>query len=90
MERGKIDLIYLNLFETKANETEIKLVEAQREWFAALAMMQAALGLDPLETSMKVSSLAPSEMPGPGNLPNAQQRDPEALNRDWQLHAPGQ
>lgn len=89
-ERGKIDLIYLNLLETKANETEIKLVEAQREWFAALAMMQAALGLDPLEKSMNVSSLAPSEVPGPGSLPKAQQRDPEALNRDWQLHAPGQ
>ena len=45
-EKGKIDLIYLNLLETKANETEIKLVEAQQGWFAALSGMQIALGLE--------------------------------------------
>ena len=67
--KGKIDLIYLNLLETKANETEIKLVEAQRDWFAALSRMQIALGLDPLDQAVKLSSLPPSDMPGPGNLP---------------------
>lgn len=68
-ENGKIDLIYLNLLETKANETEIKLVEAQRDWFATLSATQVALGLDPLEQAMTVSALPPSGMPGPGNLP---------------------
>ncbi|WDQ16095.1 TolC family protein [Rhodopirellula sp. P2] len=62
-ERGKIDLIYLNLLETKANETEIKLIEAQQNWFAALAQMQIALGLDPLEQAMTVSQLPPSDLP---------------------------
>ncbi len=69
--RGKIDLIYLNLVETKANETEIKLVEAQRTWFDALSEFQIALGLDPLDQAMKVSELPPSDMPGPGNLPKS-------------------
>jgi len=67
--KGKIDLIYLNLVETKANETEIKLVEAQRSWFDALSELQIALGLDPLDQAMTISSLPPSDMPGPGNLP---------------------
>ena len=67
--KGKIDLIYLNLLETKANETEIKLVEAQRQWFIALSRMQIALGLDPLEQAINISSLPESDMPGPGNLP---------------------
>ena len=68
-EEGKIDLIYLNLLETKANESEIKLVEAQRAWFAALGEFQLALGLDPLDQAMLISQLPPSDMPGPGNLP---------------------
>ena len=75
--KGKIDLIYLNLVETKANETEIKLVNAQRSWFDALSEMQLALGLDPLDQAMTISSLPPSDMPGPGNLPAADQANPE-------------
>jgi outer membrane protein TolC len=70
-EKGKIDLIYLNLLETKANETEIKLVNAQRDWFVALATMQIALGLDPLDQAMVVASLPLSKVPGPGDLPKA-------------------
>ncbi len=68
--KGKIDLIYLNLLETKANETEIKLVKAQQDWFAALSELQVALGLDPLDQAMAIAALPPSEMPGPGNLPS--------------------
>jgi outer membrane protein TolC len=68
-EKGKIDLIYLNLIETKANETEIKLVESQQNWFAALAQLQAVLGLDPLEQALNVDKLEASDMPGPGRLP---------------------
>ncbi|QDS91514.1 Outer membrane efflux protein [Roseimaritima multifibrata] len=63
-ERGKADLIYLNLVETKANETKIKLVESQRAWFVALAEMQYALGLDPLDQAMMVAELPPNEREG--------------------------
>ena len=70
-ERGKVDLIYINLLESKVNESEIKLVEAQRNWFVALAEMQAALGLDPLDQAMLISLLPDSTRPGPGNLPQA-------------------
>lgn len=85
-DRGKADLVYLNLLETKANETELKLVDAQRGWFSALAMMQAALGLDPVEQALQISSLPDSERPGPGNLPETVPLSPDAFNRDWKLH----
>lgn len=62
-DSGKIDLIYLNLLETKLNEIEIKLAEARRNWFAALANMQFALGLDPLDQAMQVSATELSNMP---------------------------
>ena len=74
---GKVDLIYINLLEVKVNESEIKLIDAQRNWFAALADMQAALGLDPLDQSLIVSALPPSTRPGPGNLPEPVAADPQ-------------
>lgn len=67
-ERGNADLIYLNLIETKANETQIKLIEAQQQWFSALAEMQATLGLDPLDQAMLLASLPMNEILGPGDL----------------------
>lgn len=85
-EKGKIDLIYLNLLETKVTEAEIKLIDAQRDWFAALADMQLALGLDPLDQALAVAELPPSQMPGPGNLPALNPPDAERLDQDWQLH----
>jgi outer membrane protein TolC len=85
-DRGYIDLIYLNLLETKANETEIKLVEAQQLWFSALAEMQVALGLDPLDQAMLVTALPPSEIPGPGKLPEFDPLKPDELNSDWERH----
>jgi outer membrane protein TolC len=85
-DRGKIDLIYLNLLETKTNEAEIELVEAQRNWFAALIDMQIALGLDPLERAMAILALPPSEMPGPGRLPKPEADDAQELEKDWELH----
>lgn len=88
-DRGKIDLIYLNLLETKTNETEIKLVEAQREWFSALAQLQLTLGLDPLDQAMTVSSLPESDMPGPGHLPSIDVPDAQAFDQDWQRHDAG-
>ena len=54
-DKGKIDLIYLNLLEVKTNETEIKLLTAQRQWHAALARLLATLGIDPLEPEDAVS-----------------------------------
>ncbi len=86
-DRGKIDLIYLTLLESKANETEIKLVDAQRNWFIALADMQAALGLDPLDQAIMVSELPPSQRPGPGKLPQVEKDPPEVLDKDWKKHA---
>lgn len=54
---GKIDLIFLNLLEQKANETQIKLIEARQAWFLALSDLQFALGIDPLDQAMEVSTL---------------------------------
>ena len=85
-ERGKIDLIYLNLLEAKANEAEIKLVESQRDWFRALATLQAVLGLDPLDQAMIVAVLPESERPGPGNLPRQRKLSSDELDRDWERH----
>ena len=66
---GKTDLVYLNLQESKVNETEIKLIEEQTKWFEALAEMQAALGLDPIEQAIIVSNLPPATTPSPRHLP---------------------
>ncbi len=86
-DRGKVDLIYINLLETKVNETEIKLVESQRSWFAALAEMQAALGLDPLDQAQIVSQLPDSTRLGPGNLPQFPDAAAEKFEKDWQTHS---
>jgi outer membrane protein TolC len=52
--QGQVDLIYINLLESKVNEFEIKLAESREKWYVALAAMQAALGLDPLEQALNV------------------------------------
>ncbi len=83
-DRGKVDLIYLNLFESKANETEIKLIEAQQQWFRALAEFQAASGLDPMDQAELVTELPASDRPGPGRLPHADMPKPEEFDLDWQ------
>ncbi|MEM0927446.1 MAG: TolC family protein, partial [Planctomycetota bacterium] len=69
-EKGYADIIKLNLLEEKANESEIKLIKAQRDWFVAIGMLQMILGLDPLDQSVMMSELPPSEIIGPGNLPD--------------------
>ncbi len=58
-EKGQVDLIYINLLESKVNEFEIKLAQAREKWYVALAAMQAALGLDPLEQALSVSARSP-------------------------------
>lgn len=85
-DRGKVDLIYINLLESKVNETEIKLVEAQRNSFMALTAMQAALGLDPMDQAMLISSLPMSKKPGPGHLPTTKPVEAEKFDHDWKLH----
>ena len=55
-EKGKIDLIYLNLLEVKANETEIKFLSANKQWNVAFARLRASLGLDPLSVDLDALS----------------------------------
>lgn len=80
-DQGKIDLIYLNLLETKAFETEIKLIESKQKWFAELAVYQAAAGLDPIDRAGVVTQLPMSEPVGP---PEPDEFDVNALESDWQ------
>jgi outer membrane protein TolC len=82
--RGKTDLIYLNFLESKANEAEIKVIDAQRNWFMALAELQIALGLDPLEQALNVEALPPSNRLGPGNLPPPLNTLPDDFDADWE------
>lgn len=48
-DAGNIDLIALNLLESKATETQLKLIEARQAWFIAYAQYLAATGVDPME-----------------------------------------
>ncbi len=89
-ERGKVDLIYLNLLETKTNQTEIKLIEAQRSWFDALSELQIVMGLDPLDQAIGVSTMPPSPLPGPGHLPHSERVRPETMEEDWRRHQNGE
>lgn len=49
---GKIDLLYLNLIETKATEALVKLIEAKAELFQSIAATQVAIGIDPMDAAM--------------------------------------
>ena len=59
LREGQVDLIYINILETKVTEYQIKLVESRQKWFAGLAAMQAALGLDPLEQAINLLTVEP-------------------------------
>jgi outer membrane protein TolC len=83
-DRGKIDLIYLNLLESKANETEIKLIEAQRLWFEKLSDYQAAAGLDPFEQAEFITRLPNSELRSQDEAASTK-TDADLLDKDWQL-----
>ncbi len=82
---GKTNLIDINILETKVNENEIKLVEAQQNWFIALADLQAILGLNPLDQAMNVSQLPESKRAAPGFLPQPEPVQPEKLRADFEL-----
>lgn len=56
-QKGQFDLVIINLQESKVTDYEIKLVESREKWYVALAAMQAALGLDPLEQALNISTL---------------------------------
>jgi outer membrane protein TolC len=58
-ELGQLDLVFLNLVEPKVTEYEIKLIEQEQKWYAALAQKQAALGLDPLEQALALEAAKP-------------------------------
>lgn len=79
-----VDLIYINLLESKVTETELKLVNAQAMWFTALADMQAALGLNPLDQAMAIAALPESKRSGPGFLPKPSKPDASTLQQQWQ------
>ncbi|MDG2221386.1 MAG: TolC family protein [Rubripirellula sp.] len=81
-ERGKIDLIYLNLLETKANESEIKLIEAQRLWLEELADLQAAAGLDPLDQAELVSQLQRPDLRSENDAKTTK-TEMETRREDW-------
>jgi outer membrane protein TolC len=52
---GQVDLFFLLNQEVKVNDSEVKLLEAERDFFTAIAAMQAALGLDPLEQAANLT-----------------------------------
>lgn len=86
-EKGYADIIYLNLLETKANESTIKLINAQRNWFIALSQMQTALALDPLEQAMNIASLPLATVAMPSSMPENLNMVPENFEEDWKRHA---
>jgi len=49
---GNQDFLFLLAQEAKATEAEIKLLDTERDYYIALAKLQAVLGLDPLEQSL--------------------------------------
>jgi len=84
-QRGFTDLVQLNLLEIQTNEIELLLVDVQRAWFVALAQMQAALGLDPLEQALLVAALPESTRIGPGDFPFEIPPNAEELEADWKM-----
>lgn len=84
--KGYEDLLYLNIVETKAFETEVKLVEAQSDWFFALSQLQAALALDPLAEAMEITDLPPADYPGPDDMPKDVDQVPADFEADWEKH----
>jgi outer membrane protein TolC len=64
---GNRDFLFLLQQEAIVTESEIKLLDAERDYYIALATLQAALGLDPLEQSLNIeppeASIPPAPMP---------------------------
>lgn len=49
---GEFDLVDINILESKTYDARFALLDAYEDWFSALAQLQAALGLDPLDQSV--------------------------------------
>jgi len=64
---GNRDFLFLLQQEAIVTESEIKLLDAERDYYIALATLQAALGLDPLEQSLNIeppeTSIPPATLP---------------------------
>jgi hypothetical protein len=55
--------LFLLAQEAKATEAEIKLLDAEQEYYFALAKLQAVLGLDPLEQSLGLDQSFAGQQP---------------------------
>ncbi|MFN3192553.1 MAG: TolC family protein [Aureliella sp.] len=83
-DEGYEDLVYINILETKANEAEIAWVDARRDWFLALARLQAVLALDPFEQAQNVASLPPDDpMPTLDEIEGLVEL-PEDFDAEWE------
>ncbi|MFZ4083681.1 MAG: TolC family protein [Pirellula sp.] len=60
---GNQDFLFLLAQEAKATEAEIKLLDAEQEYYIALAKLQAVLGLDPLEQSLNLDQTTALQQP---------------------------
>ena len=60
---GNQDFLFLLAQEAKATEAQIKLLDAEREYYISLARLQAVLGLDPLEQSLNLNQSLSSALP---------------------------
>lgn len=72
---GNQDFLFLLAQEAKATEAQIKLLDAQREYYISLARLQAVLGLDPLEQSLNLDQSLASGEPQ-ATMPNQPEQIP--------------
>jgi hypothetical protein len=77
---GESNLIDLNILESKAFENRLLLIDALQDWYIALAMLQNAMGIDPLDASMPVTMVTP-ETP-------VQQAPPESIDTPPRVNSP--
>lgn len=78
---GNQDFLFLLAQEAKATEAEIKLLDAEREYYIALANLQAVLGLDPLEQSLNLDQSIASMRSEAGPNPRPEIVPGPAANR---------
>ena len=86
---GQTDLVYINLLESEVTESEIKLIESRLKWYVALAEMQAALALDPLDQAVGLFSRIPA-MPPVQEQPQQAEQQPQAQPQEKMQQQPPQ
>lgn len=52
---GSVDLLFLNALELSTTEDQLAVIDARAEFFASLAKLQVAMGIDPMEPSILLS-----------------------------------